>query len=87
MLQRRASTGGSSSHTTPGNGNSAPYWVRLVRSGNTLTAYTSSNGSNWSQIGSQNISMANAVKIGLALTSHNDGTLNTSTFNNVSVTN
>ncbi|GEM_PF-1291116 len=83
-FQRRTSTGGSSYHTSGGSA-SAPYWVKLVRSGNTFTAYKSSDGTNWTQVGSETISMAASVYVGLAVTSHNDGTLCTATLDNVSV--
>lgn len=84
-FQNRTSTGGSSNNTNTGS-NTAPYWVKLVRSSSTFTGYASSNGSNWTQIGSTTASMASSVYIGLAVTSHNDGTLSTATFDNVSVT-
>jgi hypothetical protein len=38
-LQRRSSTGGLTSYTRT-TGLTAPYWVRLVRSGNTFTGYS-----------------------------------------------
>src|SRR5262249_52087259 len=41
--------------------------------------------SNWTQVGSATINMASSVLVGLAVTSHNNGVLNTSTFNKVSV--
>jgi glucose/arabinose dehydrogenase/regulation of enolase protein 1 (concanavalin A-like superfamily) len=84
-FQRRANTGGSSTHTAASG--SAPYWVRLVRSGNTFTAYRSSTGSTWTQIGSATISMTANVFVGLPVTSHNNSSLCTATFTNVSVTN
>ncbi len=85
-FQRRTGTGGLSDHTTGGNG-SAPYWVRLVRSGNLFTAYRSTDGTNWVQVGSSiSISMSANVYIGLAVTSHNNSASCTSTFDNVSVT-
>ena len=84
-FQRRGSTGGSSSDTN-NSGLSAPYWVRVVRGGNTFTAYRSVNGSSWTTIGSQTISMSSTVYIGLAVTSHADGTLCTATLDNVTAT-
>lgn len=84
IFQRRPTTGGSSLHNGVG-GYTAPYWVRLVRSGSTLTGYRSPDGSNWTQIGSETISMATDVYVGLAVTSHDDSTLATATFSNVSV--
>ncbi|HTD68775.1 MAG TPA: hypothetical protein VK846_19815, partial [Candidatus Limnocylindria bacterium] len=82
---RRTSTGGSTSDKSGGSGN-APYWVRLVRSGNTFTAYKSTNGTSWTSVGSYTISMGANIYIGLAVTSRRDGTLNTSRFDNFSVT-
>jgi glucose/arabinose dehydrogenase/regulation of enolase protein 1 (concanavalin A-like superfamily) len=82
-FQRRTSTGGSSAHTAATG--AAPYWVRLVRNGNTFTAYRSSNGTSWTQIGSATISMTANVFVGLPVTSHNNGALCTATITNVTV--
>ncbi|HWN94856.1 MAG TPA: pectate lyase, partial [Methylomirabilota bacterium] len=76
---------GSTSSTSGGSGK-APYWVRLVRSGNTFTAYKSSNGTTWTTVSTHTISMNANTYIGLAVTSRRDGTLNTSRFDNVSAT-
>jgi len=84
-FQRRASTGGSSAHTA-GARVAAPYWVKLTRAGNTFTAHQSVDGKAWTQIGSAvTLNMPASVYVGLALTSHHNGALNTATFNNVSV--
>ena len=84
-FQYRASTGGSSENVnTPGL--SDPYWVAVVREGNTFTSYRSSNGSSWIEVGSKTISMGSNVYIGLGVTSHNDGTLCTAVFDNVTAT-
>jgi regulation of enolase protein 1 (concanavalin A-like superfamily) len=82
-FQWRSATAGSSSYL-PGT-NAAPYWVTLVRSGNTLTASMSTDGTNWVQVGSTTIPMAVNVFVGLAVTAHNNGTVNTSTFDGVQV--
>lgn len=84
-FQRRVTTGGGSEHTAGATG-AAPYWVRLVRTGNTFTSYTSTNGTSWAQVGSAiTITMSSQVLVGLAVTSHNNTTLATATFDNVSV--
>jgi fibronectin type 3 domain-containing protein len=83
-LQARTTTGGSAVHTA-GPGVSAPYWVELVRSGDTFTGFVSADGNSFTQVGSYTVSMVADIYIGLAVTSHNDGQLNTSTFDNVSV--
>jgi len=82
--QYRDNTGGSSENVNT-TGLSAPYWVKLIRSGNTFTAYRSANGSSWTHIGSKTIYMSSTVYIGLAVTSHKDGTACTATFDNVTV--
>jgi transcriptional regulator CtsR/regulation of enolase protein 1 (concanavalin A-like superfamily) len=83
-FQRRLSTGGASTSTTS-TGKAPPYWVGLVRSGNTFTAYYSSNGSTWTQIGSDTISMSANVQVGLAVTSHNNSALTTAVMDSITV--
>ena len=83
-FQRRTSTGGTSTDTTS-SGKTAPYWVGLVRSGSTFTAYYSSNGTSWTQIGSATISMSTTAQFGLAVTAHNNSALSTAVIDNVSV--
>jgi regulation of enolase protein 1 (concanavalin A-like superfamily) len=64
----------------------APYWVRLVRSGNTFTASRSVNGLSWTpQGGAATIAMGTTVYVGLAVTAHNNGALCTATFDNVTL--
>ena len=45
--------------------------------------YRSTNGTTWSLVGSDTISMASTVYVGLAVTSHNPGARATATFTNV----
>jgi len=82
-FQRRTSTGGVST-LTAGSAVTAPYWVKLTRRSNTLTGYDSNDGSHWNRVGSDTVTMATSVYIGLAVTSHSDGALCTANFNNVS---
>jgi len=81
--QARTGTGGStvsgqSSAAAPPNA-----WVRLVRSGNTLTSYQSSDGVNWTTVNTSTNVMASNIYIGLGVASGSSGTLNTPIFNNV----
>jgi uncharacterized protein YceK len=81
----RTSTGAG---TTPYASVSAtlPYWVKVSRSGNTFSSYTSVDGVNWTQRGaSQTISMAQNVYVGLAVNSGSSSALATATFDNVSI--
>ncbi|MGB7161364.1 MAG: fibronectin type III domain-containing protein [Tepidisphaeraceae bacterium] len=82
---RRTKTGGSSS-TTTASGPVAPYWLKLVRSGNTFSAYRSPDGTTWTKVGSASVSMGATIYVGLAVTSSQSGVLNSSTFDNVSLT-
>ena len=92
-LYDRATTGAntSSQHFTenpnlPSVSVALPYWIKLVRSGNTFTAYIASDGLNWVEVGtSVAISMAENVYFGLAVTSTSTGVLYSATFDNVSV--
>ncbi len=84
-FQWRNSTGGQCGNAEVG-GITAPVWVELTRLGNTFTAYYSTNGSTWLQIGStQTISMNSTALAGLAVTSHNNSLIGTATFSNVSL--
>jgi len=80
--QTRSSTGGGSGNAAT-SGLTAPYWVKLVRSGNTFTGYHSPDGVTWTQQGTATITMASVAYVGLALTSHNNSSLCTATFDNV----
>jgi hypothetical protein len=76
----RSSSGGSTADLNNPKSPVAPYWVRVDRVGNTFTGYSSPDGVVWTSLGSKTISMGSNVYIGLAVTSHNDGTLCTATF-------
>jgi alpha-L-fucosidase len=82
-LQERAGTGGSASGVSNNTGLSAPYWVRLVRSGNTFTSFVSPDGTSWTQTGTTVVGMNSSVYVGLAVCSHNDGILCQAQFDNV----
>ena len=63
-----------------------PVWVRLVRRANWFAAYYSTDGQRWTRIDvAQTVPMPNAVRAGLAVTSHDRGQFATATFSNVSV--
>jgi hypothetical protein len=84
---RRTTTGGSTSSTNSSTGTVPNTWVRLVRSGTTITAYKSTNGTSWTTVGSlTNTTFGSTCYIGLAVGSGSTTTLNTSQFGNVSVT-
>ena len=83
-FQRRQGTGAYAVNTAGGN-YAAPYWVKLSRNGNTFTAYVSSNGTSWTQVGADTISMASTIYVGIPMTSHNNTTSGTASVSNVTV--
>jgi len=81
-FQHRTATGSSSSlDTTPGP--QAPYWVKLERRGDLFTGYASPDSQTWTQIGSVTIPMDASVRVGLAVTAHDDQALSTARFESV----
>jgi regulation of enolase protein 1 (concanavalin A-like superfamily) len=83
-FQRRKSDG-ASSLSTAGTLSTAPRWVKLTRSGSTITAYESADGSTWTKVGSDTFTMPSTVFIGLAVSSHVQGVICTATFDGVAV--
>ena len=82
----RPSTGANTSYSTAAIP-ALPYWVKLVRSGSSFSAYISADGVNWVPVGStQTISMAQSVYIGLAVSANNNSAVATASFDNVVVT-
>jgi hypothetical protein len=81
-FQIRPKTGDPSSYIV-GTTLTAPYWVKIVRSGNVLTGYHSADGITWKLVSSSTIVMVPNVFLGLAVTAHDNTKLNTSTFDNV----
>jgi regulation of enolase protein 1 (concanavalin A-like superfamily) len=81
-MQWRPATGGESLNAT-GSSSAPPRWVRLVRSGDTITGYESSDGGTWTPVSSQTISMATDVYVGLAVTSHTTSATTTATISSV----
>ncbi len=83
-FQRRTTTNGAST-TDGGNTFKAPYWVRIVRRGKTLSGYYSADGVNWTLHGAETIEMARDVYIGLCVTSHASGSICSAVFENLTV--
>jgi regulation of enolase protein 1 (concanavalin A-like superfamily) len=63
----------------------APIWLMLARGGNTFTSYRSTDGSHWAPIGSATIVMPQTIYVGLAVSSHDNSTLNSGVFDNIDV--
>jgi len=85
LWQRRNKTNFKTWTTTAGSATPPQAWVRLVRSGSSLIGYGSTDGINWTQASSANISMASDIYVGLAVASGSNSLLNTSSFSNLNV--
>jgi len=84
-FQRRVIADAGSEDTTEA-GITAPQLVKLTRSGNTITAEYSSNGSDWETLGDPLIMpMLPEIYIGLCLTSHNANEMCTAEFSDVNL--
>lgn len=83
-MQYRSATGGSAATVLTTAGPVAPYWLMLVRSGNTFTSFTSPDNVTWTKLGSVSVTMATNATAGLAVSSHNTASLSGVTFDNVS---
>jgi regulation of enolase protein 1 (concanavalin A-like superfamily) len=73
------------SFLTQGPSGQAPGWVRLVRRGGTITAYSSPDGATWAVESTDTVAMSTTVYVGLAVTSHNPDAVTTASFTNVSI--
>jgi regulation of enolase protein 1 (concanavalin A-like superfamily) len=82
MQYRTVESGASAS--TPARAGAAPKWVRLTRRGDTFIGETSSDGSVWIEIGRMTMALT-STRVGLAVTSHNNGTLATAAFDDISI--
>jgi hypothetical protein len=83
-MQYRTSTGASADQVGGASDITAPYWLRLVRSGDSFTGYASADGITWIQIGSSiTVPMGSSPLQGLVVAAHNNSLLTTATFDNV----
>jgi regulation of enolase protein 1 (concanavalin A-like superfamily) len=83
-FQRRRQDGGLTTNSY-GPNVAPPQWVRLVRLGTSVTAYSSADGSTWSVVGSSTIGLGSTVYVGLAATSHNAAAATTAVVSQVAV--
>ncbi len=85
-FQYRSAAAGTSFSTNV-TGFAAPYWVKLVRSGDVFTGFRSPDGTTWTQVGAaQTIAMTGSIYVGLAATSHDNTRLGSAAAISVTVT-
>jgi regulation of enolase protein 1 (concanavalin A-like superfamily) len=83
-LLARTSTGGATTVVANGTGTDG-VWLKLVRSGQIVTAYASPDAVRWTTIGTTRVALAANVYVGLAVCSRDTSRLTTATFDNVRV--
>ena len=79
-MSSRFSDGGSTLASGTGIVSYPNTWLRLRRQGNVFTGYRSTDGVNWTVVGSRNLSLPQTVYFGMAVTSHNSGKTVTAKF-------
>jgi len=67
----RFSDGGTTLSTGTGIVSYPTTWLRLKRTGDTFSGYRSTDGVNWTLVGSRNVDLPDTVYFGMAVTSHN----------------
>lgn len=77
---RSSTNGAANPQQFPGYGRS---WLRLVRTGNQFSGYTSNNGIQWYLVMSATVSMSSCIEMGLVLTNYQQVSTVTATFANV----
>ena len=66
---KRRTTAGGSTTTTTRTKPSGAIWLRLERTGTTITASTSTDGTQWTIVGTQTLSLPSNVYVGIAVSS------------------
>lgn len=85
-FQRRAVTGDSTRSTKSDPGTiSFSHYLRVIRRGDWFYGYHSPDSSNWIAVDSIEMPMTGNVYVGLASSSHDAGTINASTFEDISI--
>lgn len=86
VFQARSTKGGTTSNSA-GADTSAKVggWMRISRSGNTLTGDLSTDGKSWTKVGSYEIPMQEVVLIGMAVTSHDRNATATAKFKDLTL--
>jgi hypothetical protein len=76
---------GALSTRVSGTASPAPMWVKLTVRGSTVTAFESTNGIAWTQVGSQALAIPASFYVGLAVSSHEEAVTVRARFDQVSI--
>jgi glucose/arabinose dehydrogenase len=83
FISRGATNGSTTFHG--GQAVPLPSWLKLIRRGHSFASYTSADGALWTQLGSVNVPLTQAVYVGLPVMSHTTTALTTATLDTVTV--
>jgi len=83
-LQARTNLSEETAHTH-GTWYQSPYWLRLIRQGSNVTAHQSLDRNTWTPRGSATVNLPETILAGLAVTSHQPGTLATAQFDHLEI--
>jgi len=83
IFQSRTSSGGTAAQNFVVNSVTTPVWLKMLRTGNVITGYESSDGLNWTYAGSQTVTMTSAAYFGVAVSSGSTSILNATGVDNV----
>jgi len=86
FLVREENAGKTTVQRTSLNKGSMPYWLKLVRAGDTFTGYESADGKTWTQTGTITLKLPETLHLGLIASSHVKYKLCTVKLDNVSIT-
>lgn len=83
VARSRTSTGGATTSTNGPSLTLANFWLELARTGNNISAMSSTNGSTWVTVKTNSFTMATNVTFGLFVTSGNTNVLDSDVFTNI----
>jgi hypothetical protein len=84
-LERRSTAGASATGGNSTGNLAAPYWIKLVRSGDSFSGFASPDGIAWTPVGSAvSVAMSGTVFAGFCVCSENNSLLTTATFDSIS---
>ena len=84
-FQQRGAAGGGTETTPVSDTATAPVWLRLQRVGPRILGLISADGTDWTQVGAATVPLPSTVFVGMALTSHESGTLGSAVFDGAAV--
>jgi fibronectin type 3 domain-containing protein len=86
-FQYRVNNGGTSAGDNGDNVLTIPRWIKIERQGSAIIGYVSTDGVTWTQRGVRTLTgLPSSVLIGVAYTSHVDGTIGSASLDNVVLT-